>query len=207
MSFDFEKDPFLNFQNLFKAAQIKGIPEHHAMSIATVNEKNEPSVRIVYFKGLVRGGFSFYTNYLGRKSCDLEKNPNICANFYWPHLDQQIRISGVAEKLTVDESDQYFSKRPRLSQLGAWASLQSQELKSFAEFHKRMHELELKYQGKSVPRPPNWGGFRILPQEFEFWFGREGRLHERYIYTRIDGKKSEVLNPEDYQWKKTLRFP
>ena len=206
MSFDFKKDPFLNFQSLLKAAQIKGIPEHQAMSIATVNEKNEPSVRVVYFKGLIRGGFSFYTNYAGRKGHDLDLNPNICANFFWPHVDEQIRISGVAEKLTDSESDQYFATRARLSQLGAWASLQSQSLQSFDQFHQRMNDFEKKYQGQKVPRPPHWGGYRILPREIEFWFGRNGRLHERYVYTATNAL-DKVTALVDYQWKTSLRFP
>lgn len=206
MSFDFKKDPFLNFQSLLKAAQLKGIPEHQAMSIATVNEKNEPSVRVVYFKGLIRGGFSFYTNYHGRKGHDLDTNPNICANFFWPHIDEQVRISGVAQKLTDSESDQYFATRARLSQLGAWASLQSSELQNFDQFHQRMAEFEKKYQGQKVPRPPHWGGYRILPREIEFWFGRNGRLHERYVYTATNAL-DKVATVADYQWKTSLRFP
>lgn len=206
MSFDFKKDPFLNFQNSLKTAQLKGIPEHQAMSIATVNEKNEPSVRIVYFKGLIRGGFSFYTNYDGRKGHDLDKNKNICANFFWPHLDEQVRISGFAEKLTDSESDQYFATRARLSQLGAWASLQSQDLQSFDQFHKRMAEFEKKYAGAKVPRPPHWGGYRIIPREFEFWFGKNGRLHERYVYTAIN-PLDKITTATEYQWKTSLRFP
>jgi pyridoxamine 5'-phosphate oxidase len=196
MSFDFKLDPFENFRSSLKAAQLKGIPEHNAMSIATVNSSSQPSVRIVYYKGLIRGGFSFYTNYQGRKSLDLEINPNICANFFWPHLDEQIRISGIVEKLTESESDQYFATRARLSQIGAWASLQSQDLQSFDQFRERLAELEKKYAGVKVPRPPHWGGFRIVPFEIEFWFGRDGRLHERYVYsTSADG------------WKRSLRFP
>ncbi len=206
MSFDFKKDPFLNFQSLLKAAQIKGIPEHQTMSIATVNEKNEPSVRIVYFKGMIRGGFSFYTNYGGRKGHDLDLNPNICANFYWPHVDEQVRISGIAQRLTDSESDQYFATRVRLSQLGAWASLQSAELQSFDQFHQRMAEFEKKYEGQKVPRPPHWGGYRILPREIEFWFGRNGRLHERYVYTATNAL-DKVTALTDYQWKTSLRFP
>lgn len=205
--FDLSADPFVNFQNLLGVAQRKGVPEHHAMTVATVNEKCEPSSRIVYFKGLIRGGFSFYTNYQGRKGHDLEKNPHICAGFFWPHLDQQIRIAGLADKLTEEESDKYFATRSRLSQLGAWASLQSETLQSFDYFHKRMDEFEKKFSGLKVNRPPHWGGFRIVPTEFEFWFGRSGRLHERYIYTRIDGKDLSVNSIDDYSWKSSLRFP
>ena len=206
MSFDFKKDPFLNFQSSFKAAQVKGVPEHQTMSIATVNEKNEPSVRIVYFKGMIRGGFSFYTNYLGRKGHDLEKNSNICANFYWPQLDTQVRVSGHVEKLTAGESDQYFATRARLSQLGAWASLQSEEMQSFDQFHQRMNDIEKKFAGQQVSRPPHWGGYRIIPHEIEFWFMRDGRLHERYVYTATNDLKN-ITSTADYQWKTSLRFP
>lgn len=211
MNFNFEKDPFDNFQVLFKQAQLKGIPEHHAMSIATVNDKNEPSNRIVYYKGMIRGGFSFYTNYNGRKGQDLLNNPNICSNFFWPHLDTQVRITGQAYRLTEIESDQYFSTRARLNQIGAWASLQSQELKSFAEFQNRIKEFENKFAGLKIPRPPHWGGFRIIPSEIEFWFMRDGRLHERYIYSsnlKIDSATAEKINNVfDYSWSKKLRFP
>ncbi len=206
MSFDLKKDPFLNFQSSFKAAQVKGVPEHQTMSIATVNEKNEPSVRIVYFKGMIRGGFSFYTNYQGRKGHDLEKNPNICANFYWPQLDEQVRVSGFVEKLSEGESDQYFATRARLSQLGAWASLQSEEMQSFDQFHQRMADIEKKFAGQKVPRPPHWGGYRIIPREIEFWFMRDGRLHERYVYTATNDLKN-ITSTADYQWKTSLRFP
>ncbi|AZZ37240.1 pyridoxamine 5'-phosphate oxidase [Bdellovibrio sp. qaytius] len=206
MSFDFKKDPFLNFQNSLKTAQLKGIPEHQAMSIATVNEKNEPSVRVVYFKGLIRGGFSFYTNYDGRKGHDLDTNPNICANFFWPHLDEQVRISGFTDKLTDSESDQYFATRARLSQLGAWASLQSSEMQNFDQFHQRMAEFTKKFEGQKVPRPPHWGGYRIIPREIEFWFGKNGRLHERYVYTATNSL-DKITNATEYQWKTSLRFP
>lgn len=206
MGFDFKKDPFLNFQSLFKEAQVKGLPEHNAMSIATVNEKNEPSVRIVYFKGLIRGGFSFYTNYSGRKGRDLEKNPNICANFYWLNIDQQVRISGVVEKLTESESDKYFASRARLNQLGAWASLQSSELQSFDQFHQRLNEIEKKYLGEKIPRPPHWGGFRIIPREIEFWFGRDGRLHERYVYKTTQASQN-ITDVSDFTWTTSLKFP
>ncbi len=201
MSFDFKSDqlnPFDLFSELFNEASRKGIPEHHAMTIATVNSENKPSNRIVYFKGMIRGGFSFYTNYQGRKGRDLETNQNICANFFWPHLDQQVRISGYVEKLTDSESDRYFSTRARSSQLGAWASLQSQELAAYGDFEKRYAEIELRFKNQSVSRPPHWGGFIILPLEIEFWFGRTARLHERYIFSRTN---------LDSPWTRFMRYP
>ena len=196
MSFDFKKDPFENFLELFKAAQVKGVPEHNAMALATVNQKLQPSVRIVLYKGLVRRGFSFYTNYDGRKGQELDKNNSVAATFFWPHLDQQIRIEGKAEKLTAEESDKYFSSRPRLSQIGAWSSNQSEKIESFESFQKKINAIEEKFNGKAVSRPPHWGGYRIVPTEIEFWFGKTGRLHERYVYSG-----------NDMQWNRFLRSP
>lgn len=198
MGFDFKKDPFENFLELFKLAQIKGVPEVNAMALATVNEKNQPSVRIVLYKGLIRGGFSFYTNYDGRKGQELEKNNNVAATFFWPHLDQQIRIEGVVARLTSDESDSYFSSRARLSQIGAWSSDQSEKIESFESFNRKIYSIEKKFEGKSIPRPAHWGGYRIVPTEIEFWFGKTGRLHERYIYhSQNDGQT----------WVRFLRSP
>lgn len=182
MSFDFKIDPFENFLELFKAAQIKGVPEVNAMALATVSEKNKPSVRMVLYKGIVRRGFSFYTNYDGRKGQELEKNKSVAATFFWPHLDQQIRIEGIAQKLTSEESDAYFLSRPRLSQIGAWTSDQSEKIESFESFQRKLNSIEKKFEGKVIPRPIHWGGYHIIPEEIEFWFGRSGRLHERYIY-------------------------
>ena len=214
MSFDFSIDPFSNFQNSLRDAQIKGIPDHNAMTVATSSiEKTpdgviaKPSCRIVFFKGFVRGGFSFYTNYNGRKGQDILQNQNIAANFFWSHLDAQFRIDGVVDKLTEDESDQYFWSRARLSQIGAWASHQSDELKSFDEFHLRVAEFEKKFAGGRIPRPPHWGGYRIVPNELEFWFGRNGRLHERYVYSRTDTKGLRVNFFSDYDWRTFLRYP
>jgi pyridoxamine 5'-phosphate oxidase len=196
MGFDFKKDPFENFLTLYKEAQIKGIPDANAMSLATVNKENKPSVRIVLFKGLIRGGFSFYTNYDGRKAHDIDANPNVAANFFWPHLDRQVRIEGTVERVTREESEAYFSTRPRLSQLGAWTSNQSEVLESFNVFQAKLKAIDEKFKGQKVPCPPHWGGYRIEASEIEFWFGKSGRLHERYVYQR---------NGEG--WKTFLRSP
>jgi pyridoxamine 5'-phosphate oxidase len=196
MSFDFKKDPFENFLELLKEAQLKGVPDHNAMALATVSEDSKPSVRIVLYKGLIRGGFSFYTNYDGRKGKELEKNPAVASTFFWSHLDRQIRVEGVVEKLTSEESDAYFASRARLSQIGAWSSNQSEKIPSFASFQEKIDQIEKKFHGQTIPRPPHWGGYRIIPSEIEFWFGRTGRLHERYVYQKqIDG------------WDRFLRSP
>ncbi len=210
--FDFKKDPFFNFQTLFKGATVKGIPDHNAMNLSTVafdeNSKQfKPSSRIVLLKGHHRGGFSFFTNYDGRKGQELSSNSAVAATFFWPHLDIQIRIEGHVDQLLATESDQYFNSRARLSQIGAWASIQSKPLKNFDEFHSRVQEFEKKFVNQKIPRPPNWGGYRIVPQEIEFWFGKAGRLHERYVYQRTDDKKMAIVSFDNYQWKTFLRYP
>jgi pyridoxamine 5'-phosphate oxidase len=154
------------------------------MSLATINKENKPSVRIVLFKGIIRGGFSFFTNYDGRKAHDIESHKNVAANFFWSHLDQQVRIEGTVEKVTREESEAYFATRPRLSQLGAWTSNQSQKIESIAAFQKKLSDIEEKFKGQLVPCPPHWGGYRIEAQEIEIWFGKTGRLHERYVYQK-----------------------
>ena len=196
MSFDFKNDPIENFLKLYKAAQIKGVPDANAMALATVNNENQPSVRIVLFKGMSDGGFSFFTNYDGRKARDIESNKKVAADFFWPHLDQQIRIEGFAEKLPRTDSEKYFATRPRLSQIGAWASHQSEKIESFVNFQEKLTELEQKFKSQSIPCPPHWGGYRILPTEIEFWFGKSGRLHERYVYEK-----------NHQSWNKFLRSP
>ena len=198
MSFDFKSDPLDSFSKLFREAQLKGIPEHNAISLATVGKDGKPSNRIVYYKGQVRGGFSFFTNYSGRKGHDIQANPNVSAQFFWPHLDQQVLIEGRADKLSEKESDVYFATRARNSQIGAWASLQSQVLSSYSEFEARLQKFEKQYQDQKIPRPPHWGGFTIIPTSIEFWFGRSGRLHERYVFSR-DNQQSD--------WKRFLRYP
>ncbi len=210
--FDFKKDPFFNFQTLFKSAAVKGIPDHNAMNLSTIaldeNSKLfKPSSRIVLLKGHHRGGFSFFTNYDGRKGQELSNNSSVAATFFWSNLDIQIRIEGQVDQLQDSESDQYFNSRARLSQIGAWASTQSKPLKNFDEFHSRVNEFEKKFANQKVPRPPNWGGYRIVPQEIEFWFGKTGRLHERHVYQRTDQLGFKISNFSDYTWKTFLRYP
>lgn len=196
MSFDFKNDPILNFLKLFKAAQIKGVPDANAMALATSNNENQPSVRIVLFKGISDGGFSFFTNYDGRKARDIAYNNKVSANFFWPHLDQQIRIEGSVEKLSRAESEKYFLSRPKISQIGAWASRQSEKIESFVALQEKLEELEQRFKDAPVPCPENWGGYRIRPTEIEFWFGKTGRLHQRYVYQ----KNADT-------WDKFLRSP
>lgn len=184
MSFEFKNDPIDNFLSLYKEALIKGVPEANAMALATVNAENKPSVRIVLFKGMINGGFSFYTNYDGRKARDIESNNNVAATFFWPHLDRQVRVEGTVQKTTRAESESYFASRARLSQLGAWTSNQSEKIESFSVLQEKLNGIDEKFKGQVVTCPLHWGGYRIEPGEIEFWFGKSGRLHERYVYQK-----------------------
>lgn len=171
-SFDFQKDPFEHFSELFSDAKLKIPKDPNAMSLATVSKEGVPSVRTVLFKGLVRDGFSFYTNYESPKAQDLIATEKAALLFYWPSLDMQIRLQGPVKKLMREESEKYFSTRPRLSQLGAWASHQSQKIKDHEELEQRVKDFDQKFANQNVPCPPYWGGFHLLPLKFEFWFAR-----------------------------------
>lgn len=194
--FNFDLDPYVNFKSLFDEAVRLKIPEPNAMALATVGKDNKPSVRTVLFKGILRDGFSFYTNYDGQKARDIAYNSNVCLNFFWPQLEQQIRIQGQALKCTRGESEDYFKTRPRLSQLGSMASKQSEALESFDSLNAKVKELDKKYENQLIPCPPNWGGYIIVPEAVEFWFGRQGRMHERYKYSRtLKSWNRQLLNP------------
>lgn len=195
--FDLNTDPFEHFQRLLKAAHDRKEPEPNAMAVATVAANSKPSIRILYYKGMIRGGLSFYTNYDSEKAKDIQAHPRICANFYYPTVWQQIRITGIASKLTRDESEAYFRTRHRLSQIGAWASKQSSELPNLDHFTQRVEEFTKSFEGQEVPCPPHWGGFHLVPEEFEFWFGRDGRLHERYVYEKL----------KNGLWNTSLKYP
>ncbi|WII73673.1 pyridoxamine 5'-phosphate oxidase [Bdellovibrio sp. 22V] len=193
---DITLDPFQHFDRLLKEAMAKQVPEANAMSVATVDEEGVPSVRIVYLKEVSKGGFVFYGNYNSHKGKDIEINENVCLNFHWPVLWQQIRITGKAEKISAAESDAYFATRARLSQIGAWASHQSEIIPDRDWLARRVAEYEKQFDGQIVPRPPHWGGWRVIPTEIEFWFGLSGRLHERYVYQRgADGWKTFMRSP------------
>lgn len=194
--FDLTKDPFEHFNRLMKEAVENKIPEANAMSLATVDQKGIPSVRIVYLKDISSGGFVFYGNYNSHKGRDIEMNSSVCLNFYWPAIWQQVRVTGLAEKISEAESDAYFNTRPRLSQIGAWASHQSEELANYDHLALRVQEYEKQFDGQQVPRPAHWGGWRVMPTEIEFWFGLTGRLHERYIYQKTESG-----------WKTLMRSP
>ena len=193
---DVTADPIDQFQHWFEEALEADLHEPNAMTLATATPDGKPSARIVLLKGFDERGFVFYTNYGGRKARELEQNPNCSLTFYWGELERQVRIEGRAARVTGEESDTYFASRPRGSQLGAWASEQSRPVENRTELEERLKELEEEYEGREIPRPPFWGGYRVEPQRMEFWQGRENRLHDRLLYTRSGGAwKTERLQP------------
>ncbi|MDQ3864691.1 MAG: pyridoxamine 5'-phosphate oxidase [Actinomycetota bacterium] len=193
---DVDHDPIIQFHAWFENAVDAGLHEPNAMILATATRDGRPSARTVLLKGYDERGFVFYTNYEGRKAGELETNPACAVVFYWGELERQVRIEGRASRLSGEESDAYFASRPRGSRLGAWASQQSRPAKDRSVLEQRLRALEKEYEGREIPRPPFWGGYRVEPEAIEFWQGRENRLHDRLIYLRNErGWKTQRLQP------------
>ena len=192
-------DPIERFRAVYARAEKidrSVIPEPNAMSLGTIAEGGQPSVRIVLLKAFDEHGFVFYTNHEGRKGRELRAHPKAALCFYWPPLDIQVRIEGTVAKVAGKEADAYFATRERRSQIGAWASRQSEPLESPTALDERVAKYEKEFEGREVPRPKFWSGFRVSPDRIEFWKGKANRLHERHLYTRNgDGWRIETLYP------------
>lgn len=182
---DLAPDPIVMFRRWLADTVDAGLHEPNAMVVTTVSAEGRPSSRMVLLKGVDEEGFVFYTNYDSRKGSDIEANPSISLLFPWHDLQRQVRIDGTASRVSREESEAYFSSRPRESQLGAWASPQSTEVSSRAELDERYTEVEERFgEADAVPLPPQWGGYRVRPALVEFWQGRKGRMHDRLVYRR-----------------------
>lgn len=196
MSLCFEA--FNRFRDLMEAAREAGEPEPTAMTLATADSEGRVSVRTVLLKELDGCGFVFYTNFESNKGRQLQAHAPCALLFLWKRLLQQVqvKVEGRAVPVTPGEADAYFAQRPRMSQIGAWASLQSQTLDRRELLLERVAEFERRFEGQDVPRPPHWSGFRVIPDMIEFWFGRDFRLHERERYELVDG-----------EWRKRFLYP
>lgn len=193
---DVDRDPFAQFGRWMEDALSAELPEPTAMTLATVDGEGRPSSRVVLLKGFDPAGFVFYTNYLSRKGQEIENSPYVGLSFFWPELERQVLVSGRAGKVMPDESDEYFASRPFESRIGAWASAQSTVIGDRAELEAKVSDLRARYADGNVPRPPHWGGYRVVPGRFEFWQGRPSRLHDRICYTlREDGWDIVRLSP------------
>ena len=190
------ENPVARFQEWFREAEQAGVEVPEAMALATADADGAPSARMVLLKGADEDGIVFYSGYVSRKAGELEQNPHAALLFYWRPLGKQIRVEGRVERVSEAESTAYFATRPRGSQLAAWASRQSRPLSSREELETRYVELEREYEGRDVPLPPHWGGYRLRPETIEFWEHRENRLHDRVRYTRArEGWKLQRLAP------------
>ena len=192
-------DPIERFRGVYALAEKVDrsiIPDPNAMALGTIENGGQPSVRIVLLKAFDERGFVFYTNYEGRKGRHLLAHPRAALCFYWAPIDIQVRLEGTVSKVAEEEADSYFATRERASQIGAWASRQSQPVESPTALDERVARYEKEFAGREVPRPRFWSGFRVWPESIEFWKGKPNRLHERHLYTRDgDGWRIETLYP------------
>jgi len=189
-------DPLAEFRRVFDRAAENAPYDPVAATLATASRDGRPSARIVLLRGVDDHGFVFFTNYQSRKASEIEGNPHAALCCYWPWLDEQVRVEGLVERATAAESDAYFASRPRGSQIGAWASAQSRPLESREVLEQSYHDTDARLAAQAVPRPPHWGGYRIVPERIEFWHAGTYRLHNRVLYTR-----------EGNDWRRELLYP
>lgn len=188
---DLKSNPTTQFIHWFQQAQQVQVLEPNAMTLSTVDYQGRPDNRIVLLKEINETGLLFFTNYTSKKAQQMQNNPHVALLLFWPELARQIKVQGNIEKTSTQESEAYFHSRPKGSQLGAWASEQSKVISSRAILEQRLQALTIQYQDKIIPLPPHWGGYKVKPYLFEFWQGRENRLHDRFQYTLM----------EDYTWE------
>jgi len=190
---DLPANPVELFEQWLTQAFEEDLPEPTAMTLATAAKSGRVSSRIILLKGYDTGGFQFYTNYNSKKGEDLNENPYAAMSFFWPELERQVRIEGRVEKIPARDSDLYHSARPRSNQLGAWASEQSKPITNRETLESQFNAVSAAYKNqKMIPRPPNWGGYKLIPSGIEFWQGRENRLHDRFYYERESTGKWSV---------------
>ncbi len=185
-------DPIVFFRQWIRQAVKQHQPEPNAMCLSTCGKNGVPTGRMMLLKGIEKGGFTFFTNYQGSKAHQLTVNARASVTFYWPVMARQVRIEGVVKKLSRQENIRYFASRPRLSQIGAWASPQSRIISSRKELDDSFEFYRKKFKGKKVPCPSYWGGYLLIPDHIEFWQGRKNRLHDRLLYSRKNGKWTMV---------------
>ena len=190
------QDPIAAFHDALSRARTSETRDATAMTLATVSADGRPSARIVLLKAVDERGFVFYTNFESRKGREIIGNPFVALCFHWPKAEEQVRIEGRVEQVTNAEADEYFAKRPRGSQIGAWASTQSGIVESREELEKTFAAIATRFEGREVTRPPHWSGYRVVPERIEFWFGRDDRMHDRYLYVKTEtGYASSRLCP------------
>jgi pyridoxamine 5'-phosphate oxidase len=200
-----DADPFVEFDRWFDAAVAAGVREPNAMTLATASAAGVPSARVVLLKGVDRRGFVFFTNYESAKGRDLAENPRAALVLFWAELERQVRVQGAVGPIAAAESDDYFRGRPLGSRLGAWASRQSTPVESRADLEAALHATEARYASGDVPRPPHWGGYRVVPERIEFWQGRANRMHDRLLYVR--DATAEEGAPGASRWTRTRLSP